>query len=272
MAVLVSSEMGHLRGKRIWGVPRGGSIVAGLATQLVGAIEATGPDDAEVIVDDLIDSGATMRHWEAMGKRFCALLDKRGNSVRHWIEFPWEESGEKDIQDSVRRILEYIGDDPSRDGLQETPDRIVRSWSEIFSGYQEEDANILKWFESDSTGMVVLRGIEFASMCEHHFLPFFGTADVAYIPDGRVIGISKLARLVNAKSRKLQIQERLTQEVGQALEAGGVQGVAVVVRSQHMCMLMRGVGQTQSVMTTSYYGGRLQGDKALQEEFLRGVK
>ena len=253
----------------VYGVPRGGAIVAGLLRERRIAI-TDDPAEATLFVDDILDSGATQDRWRQRFPYtpFETLIDKHADFPGEWIHFPWEADPSDDIQDHIRRILQYIGEDPAREDLLETPARMVSSWAEIFAGYGYDMD--LKWFHSNTTGLVVLRNIDVFSMCEHHFLPFIGQADVGYVPNGRVVGVSKLARLVNAKARRLQIQERLTHEIGEALTEGGVQGAAVLIRSQHMCVSMRGVRQGDATMTTSYYSGVLEGP--LRDEFLRGVR
>jgi GTP cyclohydrolase IA len=177
-------------------------------------------------------------------------------------------------EDAVRRLLLYVGEDTDREGLQETPHRVVSSYSELFAGYHTDPHDILKVFEDDSSDeMVVLRDIEFYSMCEHHILPFFGKAHVAYIPDGRVVGISKLARAVDLYARRLQIQERLCQQVTSLLdEVLKPKGSACLLEAQHLCMLSRGVGKQNSVMISSSLTGAFQTEEATRNEFLSLVR
>jgi len=186
---------------------------------------------------------------------------------------------ERDALLAVRTLLEYIGEDPDRPGLQETPARVVKALREICSGYQTDVEELVKTFPNGDddgapeaakyNGIVLLRDIDYYSMCEHHMLPFFGKAHVAYIPgeDGRVIGVSKLARIVDAFARRLQVQERMTAQIADALERLlKPKGVLVVVEGQHLCMLMRGVRKANSVMVTSEVRGLfLQRLKAKEE-------
>jgi GTP cyclohydrolase IA len=171
---------------------------------------------------------------------------------------------------AVARILRFIGEDPTRDGLIDTPKRVVRAWKEMTAGYDEDPAEILsRTFEEESDELVVLRGISFYSTCEHHMLPFYGTASVGYLP-GRVVGISKLARLVHCFARRLQIQERLTRQIGAAVEEHlEAKGVGVIVSAHHLCMGCRGVRQPQTEMITSSMLGRLRKDAVSRSEFLR---
>ena len=170
----------------------------------------------------------------------------------------------------MRGLLELIGEDPDREGLVETPARVVRSWDKLYGGYQQDPTEILsKRFCEKCDDMVVLRDIEFYSMCEHHMLPFIGKASIAYIPDGEVVGVSKLARLVECFARRLQIQERLTNQVAQAIEdALKPKGVAVVMEAQHLCMVARGIEKQNSIMVTSAVRGLYLDDAKARREFL----
>ena len=261
----------NLKGKKIWGIPRGGAIVAGMA-RLYGAIVVADPREADVAVDDIIDSGITARSvYETHGLNTVALINKERDRIDSWVHFPWEESSEQDIASSVTRIIEYLGDNPRRNGLLETPQRVVKSWNTLFSGYQYNPKNDLKWFEDDTDEMVICQGISFFSTCEHHMLPFFGTVAIGYIPNGKVIGVSKLARLVIGYSRRLQIQEQLTRQIGEALTPH-VLGVGVHVVGQHLCMMSRGVEQQASTMITNYLTGRFRESDAARAEFLTAVQ
>lgn len=173
-------------------------------------------------------------------------------------------------ESAVKTLLAFIGEDPKRNGLIDTPQRVVRAWRELTQGYNQDPAEILgRVFEQDCDEMVVLRGIRFYSTCEHHLLPFYGQAVVGYLP-GKVVGISKLARLVECFARRLQIQERMTSQIANAivdhLEA---KGVGVVLRAHHMCMGCRGVGQSEAEMVTSAMLGRLRESAEARAEFLR---
>lgn len=161
------------------------------------------------------------------------------------------------MEKMVKHILEYLGEDPNREGLVETPKRIVKSWGELFSGYDSDPLEVVKTFESDGYDQIVLlRDIEMYSMCEHHMLPFVGKAHIAYIPGGRVIGISKLARLLDIFSKRLQIQERIGDQVTDILmkELKAV-GAACIIEADHFCIRMRGVGKQHSTMITSSMKG-----------------
>lgn len=178
-------------------------------------------------------------------------------------------------EDLIREILRRIGEDPDREGLQETPARIVRSWKELYGGYHERPEDVLKTqFHGEQYGeMVLLRGIEFYSTCEHHLLPFQGKAHVAYLPEKRIVGLSKLARLVDIYARRLQVQERLTQQIATQLqEILRPTGVAVMIEAQHQCMSCRGVRKPGGTMVTSAYLGAFREDRARRTEFLDLVR
>ena len=174
------------------------------------------------------------------------------------------------IKRAVVEIFEAIGEDPSREGLQDTPGRIAKMYSEIFEGLAVDASDYLKvGFEVAHDEMVILRNIPFYSMCEHHFLPFHGEAHVGYVPDGRVVGISKLARTVEAFARRPQIQEVLTTQVVEAImEHVKPDGVAVVVEAEHLCMTMRGVQKPGSRMVTSAMRGMFRKSDVTRAEFL----
>ncbi len=161
-----------------------------------------------------------------------------------------------DAKAALRTVLNYIGEDPSREGLKETPDRILRSYEELFSGYKADIESVFKIFEDGACDeMVILKGIEFYSCCEHHMLPFCGTASIAYIPDRKIIGVSKLARLLEVYARRMQVQERLTEQVTKALDTHlQPKGSACVLEASHLCMACRGVRKTATMITSSLTG------------------
>lgn len=168
-------------------------------------------------------------------------------------------------------ILSAIGEDPSREGLVKTPERVAKALQYLTHGYDIDAAEILRsaMFEEDYSQMVVVKDIEVYSMCEHHMLPFFGKAHIAYIPNGHIVGLSKIPRVVDAFARRLQVQERLTNEIRDCIqETLNPAGVAVVIECQHMCMAMRGVQKQNSVTTTSAFTGAFKND-VTRSEFLR---
>ncbi len=169
----------------------------------------------------------------------------------------------------VRDMLIGIGEDPDREGLKETPARVVRAWAELFCGYKEDPMDHAKKFEEGFDQMIVLRGAEFFSFCEHHMLPFYGTVSIGYVADGKVIGLSKLARIADCFARRLQIQERMTKQIATAvMEAIQPKGVAVVVEGVHTCMTMRGVNKQRATMSTSEMLGLFRDNSAARHEVL----
>ena len=178
------------------------------------------------------------------------------------------------IEEAVRLLLEGIGEDTSREGLVETPERIARMYEEIFSGMDEDPALPLsKQFGVQEGGIVLERDITFYSTCEHHMMPFFGKAHVAYLPEGRVVGLSKLARTLEIFAKRLQLQERLTAQVADALmENLAPKGVMVMMEAEHMCMTMRGVKKPGSRTVTVAMRGAFESDPALQEAFYRMLR
>ena len=175
------------------------------------------------------------------------------------------------VAELVRQLLTEIGEDPDREGLLATPDRVARSYEFLTSGYSIDVPQITERaiFTQDTNNMVVLRDIEVYSLCEHHMLPFFGRCHIGYVSREKVIGVSKLARLVECFSRRLQIQERLTHQIARAIQDSlDAEGVGVVMECQHLCMMMRGVEKQNSLMTTSSVLGSFHDSVATRSEFL----
>lgn len=173
-----------------------------------------------------------------------------------------------------KAILELLGEDTSREGLSKTPVRAARALWYITSGYRQDAAEVMNQavFRHDGSKMVVVRDIEFYSLCEHHILPFFGKISVGYIPDGKMIGLSKLARLVNVFAQRLQVQERLTAQIcGSIMETLHARGAIVLCRGEHLCMKMRGVEKESSSTTTLDYAGDFSGDPSLRAEFFNAL-
>lgn len=178
------------------------------------------------------------------------------------------------IKEAVKLLLEGIGEDVNREGLLETPDRIARMYEEIFSG-MEEDAGVhlSKVFSVENNGLVLVKDITFYSMCEHHMLPFYGKVHVAYLPNGKVVGLSKLARTVEVFAKRLQIQEKMTGQIADAvMDALKPQGVMVVAEAEHMCMTMRGIRKPGSKTVSVAMKGAFEENPALQEQFFRMLK
>ena len=172
------------------------------------------------------------------------------------------------VEELVRELLLEIGEDPDREGLLKTPERVARAYEFLFSGYSGDRDAIINdaVFESESNNMIISRDIEVYSMCEHHMLPFFGKAHIAYIPDGKIVGISKIPRIVDMFARRLQVHERMTQQIADVLEEKlQPRGVAVVVEGYHMCMMMRGIQKQSSITTTSAVHGAFRAEKTRLE-------
>lgn len=175
------------------------------------------------------------------------------------------------MKDLIRKFLESIGEDPQREGLLKTPERVERSWAHLTSGYDVDGGEILRsaLFASECDEMVIVRDIELYSVCEHHLLPFHGKCHVAYIPRGQIVGLSKIPRVVNAFSRRLQVQERLTMQIASCLmETLQPDGVGVVIEAVHLCMAMRGVSKQHSSAQTSAMLGSFRDDRSTRMEFL----
>lgn len=179
------------------------------------------------------------------------------------------------MQKEIRSILEQIGEDPTREGLLKTPERVEKSYQFLTRGYTQNLNDVINGaiFHEECDDMVIVRDIEFYSLCEHHMLPFFGRCAIGYIPRGKILGVSKLARIVDVFARRLQIQERLCQEVADTIfETLHPAGVGVVMEAQHLCMLMRGVEKQNSIMTTSSMLGSFRREQTTRMEFLNLIK
>jgi GTP cyclohydrolase I len=175
------------------------------------------------------------------------------------------------VKDLIRQLLVEIGEDPSREGLIKTPERVARAWEFLTRGYGERVEDLTKAaFTSEVNNMVIARDIEVFSLCEHHMLPFFGRCHIGYIARKKLLGVSKLARMTDLYARRLQIQERLTSQIAHAvMTAADAEGVGVVIECRHLCMMMRGVEKQNSVMTTSTVLGSFHRDAATRQEFLQ---
>lgn len=249
---------------KYYGVPRGGQIVAGMTGNAVDTIE-----EADIVIDDLIDSGATLERYKESGKPFVALIDKRIELQGEWLVFPWENE-EGNIEDNVRRLLQYFGEDANREGLQETPKRFVKFFKEFLS---PPEWNCTTFEGEGYDEMIVQTNIPFHSLCEHHIAPFFGTGTIAYIPNKRIVGLSKLARTLETYSRRLQNQERITMQVAEFLwKELEPKGVAVQITAKHMCMEMRGVKKHDTHTTTTKLLGAFKDDPSARAEFLNAIK
>jgi GTP cyclohydrolase I len=253
---------------KYYGVPRGGQIVAGMTGNAVDNIE-----DADVIIDDLIDSGATLERYKDYKKPFIALIDKRKELQGEWLVFPWEtkeNDSEETVEDNVKRLLQYFGEDVNREGLKETPKRFVKFFTEFLN---PPEWNCTTFEGEGYDEMIVQTNIPFHSLCEHHIAPFFGTGTIAYIPNKRIVGLSKLARTLETFSRRLQNQERITIQVAEFLwKELDPLGVAVQITAKHMCMEMRGVKKHDTHTTTTKLIGIFKEDASARNEFLNSIK
>ncbi|MGQ9561561.1 MAG: GTP cyclohydrolase I FolE [Candidatus Oleimicrobiaceae bacterium] len=178
------------------------------------------------------------------------------------------------IRDLVEQLLRALGENPSRQGLQKTPDRVEKALTFLTQGYRQDVGEILQKaiFDEQYDEMVIVKNIELFSLCEHHLLPFYGRCHVGYLPKGRIVGVSKIPRVVDAYARRLQLQERLTAQIADALWRHlAPHGVAVVIEARHLCMMMRGVEKQNSVMTTSAMRGVFQSERATRMEFMELV-
>lgn len=265
------------RPQRLFGIPTGGSVVAALMARIGDYELVETAESADLIVDDLVDSGKTMEPYgsntptDALFRKPTSPLHLAPNAIEKsgWLVFPWEKT-KGSPEDAVVRLLEYIGEDPNREGLLETPKRVCKAWRELTQGYGDDAAlHLSKVFSDSSDEMVVVSGIEFTSLCEHHILPFTGTATVAYVPDGKVVGLSKIARCVDSFSQRLQVQERLTNQIAEAMMRHlEPKGVAVMLTATHACMALRGVRKSGASMITSSLRGCFYDDAKARAEFL----
>jgi len=274
--IVVRGQSGPLR---IYGVPRGGIPVAHMLAREWEAGDnkvVYDVNQANIIVDDIIDSGVTRDRFHATGIPFFCLFDKKQDPrwKDKWLVMPWEVAEGKDdsATDIVTRLFQYIGEDPNRPGLLETPQRYLKAWKEWASGYEQNPDDIFKTFEDGAAGydeLVVVHNIPVISKCEHHLADIVGHAHVGYIPKGKIVGLSKLARLVEVFARRLTVQERLTVQVADAIERNlSPVGVGVVIRASHACMSTRGVKIHGSVTTTSAMRGALMEKPSARQEFL----
>lgn len=181
----------------------------------------------------------------------------------------------KKLEANTKNLLELLGEDPSREGLINTPKRVAKAWDFLTKGYSENLDELINnaIFEGESKDMVIVKNIEFYSLCEHHMIPFYGKAHIGYIPDGKIIGLSKLARITDLFSQRLQVQERLTTQIAQCLqEVLNPRGVAVVLEGKHFCMLSRGVQKQNSIATSSSMLGIFREKESTRNEFLKLIE
>ncbi len=271
----------------IYGIPRGGIYAALYVKHFLErslrkrVFLVENPREANVFIDDIEDTGSTRKKYfdlyyaGSQNHPFHVLVNKPHEFPYKWVVFPWERMGnESGPEDNVVRLLEYIGEDPKREGLLETPKRVIRSYDTLFAGYKQNPEDVIKVFEDGACDeMVLLRDISFTSFCEHHMLPFAGKAHIAYIPNGKVIGVSKLARILEIYARRLQIQERIGQQVTDCLMTYlKPKGAACVLEATHQCMTCRGVQKSDSIMVTSSLRGIFLDNFQTRNEFLSMVR
>lgn len=266
----------------IYGIPRGGYAIAielGKRLGLKVITDETDIDSATLIVDDLVDSGKTISRYKDNKKAVLFVKNKKKKVVDYfvkeatdWVRFPDEP--QEEVQEHIERIIQYVGEDTSREGLLETPKRVQKAYDEIFSGYKQNPKDLMKTFKNGSCKeMVILKNCEFYSTCEHHMFPFFGHISIGYIPNKKVIGISKLARLVDLYSKRMQIQERMTTEIAETImKELNALGVYVVCEGVHFCMRSRGVKKQDASMITSAVRGIFKKDAKARQEFLTLIK
>lgn len=247
---------------KIYGVPKNGMILAGF----FNAVNVPAPEDADFILDDIIDSGTTKKKFKQLfpKKKFITLFEK--DAKVDWVNFPFEKQIDEDQNDTVVRLLQIIGEDPRREGLLDTPRRYLSAFHEFLN----PPTFNMTIFDAEKTDeMIVQLDIPFYSFCEHHLLPFFGKGYIAYIPDKKIVGLSKLARTLETFSRRLQNQERITNQVADYLQENlQAKGVAVVLKARHLCMEMRGVKTSDTNTVTSKLLGYFRTDERTRAEFL----
>ena len=268
----------------VYGIPRGGYYPAIQLSNILSIPAVTSPISGVLIVDDIMDSGATLTPYtQDKAVVYCKDIEKAEKSgifyaepFDEWLDIPDEKGC--GIEDHIRRMLEYIGEDPNREGLIGTPDRIVRMWKEIYRGYDPSQKPKITVFDNGKDGitydnMVIDEG-KFVSNCEHHCVWFWGKYYFAYIPNpkGKILGISKIGRIVDYCSARLQIQERLVHDIVKMLkEALGEEnpplGIALVMKGHHSCKEFRGA-KKEGLMTSSYLDGAFKEDSQVRSEFM----
>lgn len=289
-AAVVLDARPKLKQHLICGVPRGGVPVAFAVANAINitmagtksACVVDDPREATAFVDDLVDSGITMQSWTSRFPNvpFIVLINKQTQEkyTGKWIIFPWEGTvdgpKQETVEDNVRRLLQYIGEDAGREGLIETPQRVASAYLQWFVGYRQDPAALFKSFLDGSEKhqgdeMVILRNVPVYSHCEHHMAPFFGEAHIGYIPQGKILGLSKMVRVVDCFARRLQVQERLTAQIADTLDQYlSNRGVGVIIEARHLCMESRGVESVGVKTVTSAMRGNLLLNQATRQEFL----
>lgn len=272
----------------IYPVRCGGNVLAHVLSERLKIPVVNEVRDHCLVVDDICSSGKTLSvimdcaklrykyiktlviHQDYDSSFVADFSVKAISGV--WIDYFWEKPDAGNITDHVTRILQFIGENPNREGLLDTPARVVKSWSQLYSGYKEDAGDHLsKCFSSDMDELIICKDIEFYSNCEHHMQPFFGKVHVGYLPGGKVVGLSKIARAVEVFARRLQIQEQLTEQIAKSMmdNIEGIKGCGVVVEAKHFCMCARGVNKQNSSMVTSSLKGVFKEDSELKAEFMK---
>jgi len=274
---------------KAYAIPRGGIPAMYAIRKYIDFKITENPSEADFFIDDILDSGKTMQHYCDLypQKPFFTLIEKGDITLKNeyrngWFVFPWEvshENSDESFTDNVVRVFQYIGENPNRQGLLETPKRYQKALGEWFSGYKYSDSDIKSIFKSfedgaeDSDEMVIRRNIPVYSHCEHHIAPIFGFVTVAYIPDKKVLGLSKMDRIVEVFSRRLQVQERLTNQIANAMwEHLNPIGVGVYLTARHMCIESRGVGNQSSETITTALRGAMKTKPETRAEFLAACR
>lgn len=278
MGARESEDRGSTR-LRCYPIPRGGVSAAYALGRVFPLTIVDHPDSADFLFDDIIDSGATRDEWKRKfpDMPFFALINKRDKNGPYsqkgnWIIFPWEGDAKGGIEHNITRILQFIGDDPKREGLRDTPARVTKALEHWFSGYNKLPSEVIKTFTDGADRydqMIVVKDIPIYSKCEHHMADIFGTVTIAYIPNGKIVGLSKLSRLTDIYAKRLQVQERLTQQIAESLyKVLEPEGVGVMIRARHMCMESRGIQQQGHHTVTSALLGAFKDEPATRAEFM----
>ena len=252
------------KNKKYYGIPRGGQIIAGLTGNAVDTVK-----ECDVIIDDIYDSGRTAQKWAKQYKKEIVFLYDKRKEKLPWIVFPWEDTFNNSFENNIARMLQMIGQDPNREGLRDTPKRVAKAWFELV---KQDDFNLTTFSSKGYDEMIISRNIKYYTFCEHHFLPFFGIAHIGYIPDKKIVGLSKLARTVEYYSKTLNTQEYLTNNIANKInDALKPKGIGVVVEGRHLCQEMRGV-KKEGNMITSCLKGMFRDDLNVKKEFLALTK
>jgi GTP cyclohydrolase I len=247
----------------VYGVPKNGMILAGF----LNCHQIVDPSHAEIIIDDLIDSGRTKAKYTSMfpKAKFIHLFEPG----KEWLHFPFEKKVSEDQEDCLVRLLEIIGEDVNREGVKETPKRALKMWKEVT---EKPKLNITTFDSKGYDQMIISKDITYYTFCEHHMIPFFGTCSIGYIPNKRIIGLSKLARTVDYFAKGLNTQEYMTQNIANFLQKElNPKGLGVLTKGRHLCQEMRGIKKEGQMITTALKGAMF--DKLeVRNEFLDAIK